>query len=159
MFFIKTILMLTFLLIFLQDIKERQVYWFLFPIIGFLSGILFYKKTLPELFFSSVITNMIFIFILIFVIFLYTKFKLNTKVLDTIGLGDLALFFVLSVSFSSISFISIFISALIFSLILHLFLVKTQNAVTVPLAGYMSLFFLLSYICYWTGFINNVYTI
>ena len=37
--------------------------------------------------------------------------------------------------------------------------VKKQKTVTVPLAGYMSLFFLISYVCHWAGVVNAVYTI
>ena len=80
MLILKVILVLSFSLVFLQDIKDRQVYWFLFPTIGFLCGLLFYQNTLPELFYISAILNMTFISMLIFVMFLYIKLKIKDQV-------------------------------------------------------------------------------
>lgn len=159
MFIIKTILSLCFFFIFIQDIKERQVYWFLFPVTGLLCALLFYYSTLPELFYLSIKYNFIFIFLLVLIISLYAKFKLKTSIFKTIGLGDLLLFLTLSSSFSTISFIIIFISSLIFSLALHLVSSKKQKLLTVPLAGYMSLFFLITYMVHWSGYVDLVYTI
>jgi len=159
MILIKLILIKAFVLVFIQDYKERQVYWFLFPIIGILGGILFYQNTLPELFLVSIKINLLFLAAMTLIIYLYAKFKLKTKFLNTLGLGDLLLFLAISVSFSTLSFIVLFISALIFSLVLHLALNESQKTVTVPLAGYMSLFFLISYLFYWAGFTNDIYTL
>ncbi len=159
MILIKIILTISLLLVFLQDTKERLVYWFLFPIIGVLCAFLFYKNTLPELFYNALKMNMVFILMVILIIFLYVKFKLKTTILNAIGLGDLLLFPALALAFSTVSFIIIFISALIFSLTLHLILSKNQKAITVPLAGYMSLFFLVTYLVHWSGYVNVVYTI
>lgn len=155
----KLILIIAFIVVFLQDYKERQVYWFMFLIIGLLGGFLFYKSTLPELFVSAVVLNISFICLLVFIMYLYAKIKLKTHFLQTIGIGDLFLFLALAVSFSTISFVVIFISSLIFSLLLHLYLSKNKKVETVPLAGYMSVFFLASYFFHWSGFINIVYTL
>lgn len=151
--------MISLIRVFFQDSKERQVHWFLFPIIGLLCGVLFYQNTLPELFLTSVTINFIFVALLIFVVYLYSKIKLKNALLKSIGLGDILFFLAVSLSFSTVSFIIIFISSLIFSLGLHLFISKNQKTVTIPLAGYMSLFFFVSYIFHWTGFINVVYNI
>ena len=91
---------------------------------------------------------------------LHTKFKLNVPLTQTIGIGDILLFVALTLSFSTVSFIVIFISALIFSLLLHLFRGgKTKLKTTVPLAGYMSFFFLMSYLFHWANLTNLVYNI
>jgi len=100
---IKLLLIITLFFIFIQDLKERQVFWFLFPILGLCTGFLLYQNALPEL--------------------------------------------VLPVF------------SLIFSLILHLFLSRNSTLKTVPLAGYMSLFFACVYTSNWFGLINSVYTI
>ena len=154
---IKLILAIALVLIFIQDLKARQVYWFLFPIIGVLGAILFYQSTLPELFYVAIKMNLLFLLVMTSGIYLYAKFKLKTHFFKTIGLGDLLLFLAISVSFSTISFIVLFISALVFSLVLHLIVNKSQKTITVPLAGYMSLFFLMSYLFYWAGFVDTVY--
>lgn len=159
MVFLKIILIGAFITVFVQDYKERQVYWFLFPCIGALGGILFYQNTTPGLFLAAIQMNLLFLAILVLIIYLYAKIKLKTKLLNTLGLGDLFLFLAISVSFSTLSFIVLFISALIFSLVLHLIIKKHQKALNVPLAGYMSLFFLTSYLCYWGRIIDNVYSL
>ncbi len=159
MILIKLILIIALALVFIQDYKERQAFWFLFLVIGVLGGVLFYQNTLPELFLVSVQINLLFLVVLLLIIYLYAKLKLKTKFLNTLGLGDLFLFLAMSVSFSSLSFIVLFISALIFSLVLHLFISKNKKTATVPLAGYMSLFFLISYLFYWVGFVDNFYSL
>lgn len=154
---VKIILLFTFGLIFYQDIKERQVYWFLFPLVGICVGSLFFFKTLSELFIAAIVINVLFVSILLLGIFLYAKFKLKSQ--KVIGLGDILFFLASAFAFSTISFIVIFIGSLIFSLVLHSAIAKNRNAVTVPLAGYMSLFFGLTYIAYWSGIIQSVYQI
>jgi len=146
-------------MILFQDVKERQVYWFLFPIVGLCTGILFYQDILPQLFYVTVVINFAFVLILMGVIFLYSKLKLKTSISNTFGLGDSLLFFALIFSFSSISFIVLFVFGLIFSLVLHLILKKNSKHQTVPLAGYLSLFFAVAYLAYWTGILNSIYTI
>ncbi|MBN4057923.1 hypothetical protein JYT34_00600 [Olleya sp. AH-315-K02] len=154
---VKIILVVTLGLILFQDLKERQVYWFLFPLVGISCGVLHYFNTLPELFYLSVVMNMIFTTILLLIVFLYTKFKLKIAFIEAFGLGDVLFFLMVSFSFSTISFVILFICALIFSLIVHLTLKKNSN--NVPLAGYMSLFFVFTYLAYWSGFINSVYRV
>jgi len=158
MLIVKIILIVTLGLILFQDVKERQVYWFLFPLVGFCFGVLHFFKTLPELFYTSVSMNILFTSVLLIIVYLYTKLKLKTNFKNAFGLGDVLFFLMVSFSFSTISFVILFICALIFSLVLHLTL-KKQSLTAVPLAGYMSLFFALSYLGHWFGFINSVYSI
>ncbi len=157
MLIVKIILIVTLGLILFQDVKERQVYWFLFPLVGLSCGVLHYFKTLPELFYSSLILNIGFASILLLIVILYIRFKLKIAFNKAFGLGDVLFFLVITFSFSTVSFIILFISALIFSLVLHLF-IKRKPA-TVPLAGYMSLFFGFAYLGHWFGFINSIYSI
>ncbi|MDG5490644.1 hypothetical protein [Psychroserpens sp. SPM9] len=159
MIVIKLILIGLFSMIFYQDYKDRQVYWFLFPLVGLCSGILFYKSTLPELFWSSIILNSVFIAFLLLVVLLYSKLTLNLKISEAFGSGDAFLFTVLIFSFSTVSFLIIFVFALLFSLVIHLLLKKYSAVKTVPLAGYLSLFFGCSYIAFWLGITNSLYTI
>ena len=156
---LKIVLITALFWILLQDVKERQVYWFLFPIAGICCGILHYTSTLPELFAVSVLMNLLFVLLLLSVIFLYARLKLKARFKDVFGLGDLLLFVCLSVSFSTVSFIVIFISALIFSLLIHLSIRQKESKTSVPLAGYMSVFFICAFMAYWTGIINFVYSI
>jgi len=154
---VKITLIALFLIVLYQDLKERQVYWFLFPLIGLCCGFLYYSVTLTELFISSVLINSAFVSLLLVVVYIYTRLKLKTSFFEGIGLGDILLFFGLTFTFSSVSFIVIFIGALVFSLVLHLAFKRSKS--TVPLAGYISLFFGLTYLSYWLGIINSVYSI
>lgn len=146
-------------MVLLQDVKERQVHWFLFPIIGICSGILLYQNTFSQLFFSTILINLSFLVLLIGIVYLYSKLKLKTAISNTFGLGDGLLFLVLAFSFSSVSFLVLFVFGLVFSLILHLFFKQKTKQKTVPLAGYLSLFFAITYISHWAGILNSVYTI
>ncbi len=146
-------------MVLIQDIKERQVYWFLFPMIGLLSGVLLYQNLFPDLFYKTVLLNLAFVGILIAVVFLYSKLRLKTSVLNTFGLGDGLLFLALAFSFSSISFIILFVFGLVFSLVLHLVLKRKSKQTTVPLAGYLSLFFAITYLSHWVDILKSVYLI
>ncbi len=156
---IKILLILSLGLILFQDLKERQVYWFLFPIVALCVGALFFMKTLPELFYTSVLLNLTFVALLLGTVFLYTKYKLKTTFSQAIGLGDVLFLCALAFAYASISFMILLPSALIFSLILHVCLPKNKKTTTVPLAGYMSLFFGITYLGFWFGIINSLYQV
>ncbi|WP_299363517.1 hypothetical protein [Winogradskyella sp.] len=148
------------LFVFYQDVKERLVYWFLFPVIAICSGILLYNNMFYEAIKTTLIINFAFVLFLVLVVLGYSKFKLNTSISQTFGLGDTLLFFALAFTFSSISFLVLFVFGLIFSLTLHL-LIKRRSVEhkTVPLAGYLSLFFAIAYVSHWTGILKSVYSI
>lgn len=76
---------------------------------------------------------------------------------NTFGLGDILLFVALAFTFASMSFIIFFIFGLVFSLLLHLLLKHKSKLKTVPLAGYLSLFFSVAYISNWLGFLPTLY--
>ena len=156
----KTLLVTALFVTFIQDQKERRVYWFLFPIIGVLGGLLFYNKVSLNIFLTSVGVNLLIVGVLLLVIFLYAKFKLKIRAYKAIGLGDIFLFLAATVCFTYPSFIVLFVSALIFSLILHLYKTRDKKQdITVPLAGYMCLFFLVCFSANWLGIVNNLYVI
>ena len=159
MLILKIILIASLCLIFYQDLKERQVYWFLFPLFATISAILFYNSTLPELFYISVGMNFIFISILLLIVFLYSKLKLKSNFSETFGFGDVLLFVGLIFSFSTISFLILFVFSLLFALIIHLIIKQYSKLQSVPLAGYISLFFGLTYILYWAGFTSSLYAL
>ncbi len=147
------------MLVFWQDLKAREVYWFLFPIVALTSGILLFTKMFSELFYMTLVINISFVLILMLVIFVYSKIKLKVAIDQVFGLGDGLLFLALAFTFSSVSFLILFVFGLIFSLVLHLFLKNKSEHSTVPLAGYLSLFFSISYISHWSGLIKTLYII
>jgi hypothetical protein len=142
MWFLKLGLITLFLLIFFQDFKDRKVLWFLYPLVGILVLILQIQKVNLYSTLVNVGCNLSFVLILLFVCNLYAKLKLKKPFLSEVfGLGDVLFFIFISFSFSTISFLILFVFSLFFSLILHQFLKNNHPEETVPLAGYMSLFF------------------
>jgi hypothetical protein len=142
MWMLKLLLIGVFLLVFIQDCKDRKVYWFLYPVIGILVFVLQIKaiSVYPALLNAGF--NLGFVSLLLVVCFLYAKIKLRKPFLtEVFGWGDILFFVAIAFSFSMVSFVILFVFALLFSLLLHLVLKQNQTEKTVPLAGYMSLFF------------------
>lgn len=140
MWYLKLILILVFIIVLYQDFNNRLVYWFLYPIIGILAfAIQLYNLPLTIVFFNLGI-NLLFVAFILGVSYLYVKYrKLDFK--SAIGIGDILFFVFISCTFSIVSFLILFVFALLFSLILHFVLSNKTEQQTVPLAGYMSLFF------------------
>lgn len=159
MILLKIIIIAVLLLIFYQDFKERQVYWFLFPFLALGCAILFYNGTLPELFFVAVLLNLSFILFLLAIIFLYAKIKLKQPFKAVFGAGDVLLFLGLVFTFSTLSFLIVFVFSLFFSLLIHLAVSRHSKEKTVPLAGYMSFFFAIMYLSFWTGITPSLYAL
>ncbi len=156
---IKLILIASLLYIFFQDFKDREVYWFLFPIVGILTGVLHFNEVLKEVFLLTLIYNVFFVLFIFILTFFYIKLKLKEKFSHVFGYGDLLFFIAITFSFSSFSFIVLFVMSLIFSLSLHLILKNKASQSSVPLAGHMSLFFLFTYLAYWMGVVDSLYRI
>lgn len=142
MWIFKFLLIGVFLLVFYQDHKDRKVYWFLYPIIGCL---VFVLQMQSVSIYSSLINtgiNLMFMFFLLLICYLYAKLKLKRPFLkEVFGVGDLLFFIFIAFSFSIVSFLMLVAFSLLFSLLLHFAINYKQAEKTVPLAGYMSLFF------------------
>lgn len=134
-----TISLLLLLIIFFQDVKERRVYWFLFPFIGISLGWLNRLELGTQQFLIQGIVNLGIVLVVLSILFGYAKFKIKRPFNQVFGLGDLLFFLVISFSFPTISFIVLFVGGVLFSGSLHL--ASFGKKETVPLAGYMALFF------------------
>lgn len=147
MIFFKILIILVFCLIFWQDYKHQMVYWFLYPLIGILAFFIQLEFLDFKLIAMNSSLNLLFVTILLFAIYFYSKIILKEKLINqSIGSGDVLLFIFLCFTFSFVSFFTIFTFSLIFSLVLHLFFKnKNQLKESVPLAGYISLFFCAIY--------------
>ncbi len=156
MWILKISLILVFGLIFYQDLKERMAWWFLFPIVSVLAIALHLQSDSIEFVTISIVFNLFFIGFLLLVIYLYSKYKMKTSFFEVIGLGDVLLFVALSFSFSTITFIILFVFSLLIALLLHIVLPNKEHQ-NVPLAGYMSLFFAISYLAFWFHITPNLY--
>ncbi|WP_163408511.1 general secretion pathway protein [Flavobacterium ajazii] len=150
MWCLKSILVIVFALVLYQDFKSRLVYWFLYPIMGVLAFTIQLGNVPLEIAFTNFGFNLLFVILILAVSAAYIKFR-NLELKNTIGLGDVLFFIFIAGAFSIVSFLVLFVFSLVFSLMLHLVLNNRKKQATVPLAGYMSLFFGVVYIasfCY-----------
>lgn len=160
MLFIKIILILVLFLILVQDYKERKVFWFLYPIVGVLVFLLKFKQNGIEVSIMNSILNLCFVTLILLVAYIYNLIKLKLKFLkEVFGLGDVLFFVFISFSFATVSFITLFVFSLVFSLLLHELFKKKSQYKSIPLAGYMSLFFGVIYLLSFAVNISFLYAI
>lgn len=140
MWYLKLILVIVFAFVLYQDFKSRLVYWFLYPIIGVLAFAIQLQNLPVSIALTNLGFNLLFVVLILLVSILYIKFR-NLDFKNTIGIGDILFFLFIAGTFSIVSFLILFVFSLVFSLILHIVLNNKKEQTTVPLAGYMSLFF------------------
>ncbi len=139
---IKIALIVFLAVILIQDCKERAVHVLLFPISAALFMTLHYHIGNKMLFLTYIGINMLLVSLILLVLFLYSKLWLKIDFINgSFGLGDLFFFLIIATAYPTISFIVLFVGAIFFSLMAHYIYRKKQKAKTVPLAGYMALFF------------------
>jgi hypothetical protein len=148
---LKCILILLFVLILIQDYKDRLVYWFLFPVTAVISFLLFYFRTGLYIALTNTIINLFLgSLIIITSAFITSKVLKKAYLNKSIGLGDILMIVSLSFTFASVTHIILLTFSFIFSFILHFYMNNTEakhtKHTTVPLAGYMAAFYAIVYI-------------
>lgn len=144
--FLKSVLIVVFFTIFHQDNKERLVSAYLYFLVALLGTILyaFYSPNYFVLIFE-VLINLLIILTVLLVAYLTSRLIFKNKFLNhSFGIGDAFMFISLCFLFPSSTFILFFVFSLFSSLIIHLIFNKKNK--TIPLAGFMSLFYGLIYI-------------
>ncbi len=132
---------MVFALIAYQDFKDRAVYWFLFPVMGILLGIIYFSKTLPLQYVITSMYNILIISIIVLVLFAYTRYIAKKKFLDvSFGLGDFLFFYAFALGFPTYTFLLLFVGSILFALAAHLALNRKRDFETIPLAGLMGIF-------------------
>lgn len=154
---IKLLFIATLVGVFYQDVKERKVYLWLLIVSIALFGFLHFRNSFTEVYATSVLTNVFIVFIIVAILFLYARFKLNLSLHESFGLGDLLFFLAVAVGFPTLSFIVLFSFSLLFSLVLFLITKKQLKNKTVPLAGFQALFLALIFLLNWTFNFVNLY--
>ena len=143
-----------------QDLKERAVWWFLFPLFALLAGYLHYNESLSWFFLPNILFNLMAVAGIFISAYLYAHFKMKVDFFqEAVGWGDLLFFLGLAVAFPSQAFLVILVFSMIFSLGLHTFISRSKKNDTVPLAGYASLFLICIYLSSWLGLYKNLYFI
>lgn len=156
----KVLLMVSLLIIFLQDLRDREVYAFLFPLLGILGSYLFFINSNFDYYLLSLGINILIIAIILLLNYLFSRFIMKKHFLrEALGPGDILFFIAFALSFPTVTFINFFVFSILFTFVLHLALsklVKDKNR-DIPLAGYMSLFLMTAYSVSWLGFYDTLY--
>ncbi len=126
----------------IQDFKERQVYWFLFPLASILLGLVHFLNTAePLAFLNYIALNVLFVTLILGVLYLTTRIIFKKRFLNhSLGLGDILFFYAFAIGFPTITFVILFTNAILFALLLFFVFKKKLHLQTVPLAGLMSSF-------------------
>ncbi|MGS2765206.1 hypothetical protein [Sinomicrobium sp. M5D2P9] len=167
MLFVKICLIAVLGIIFYQDYRSRMVSLPLFILAILLFAGLHFFRADRYVFWISIGINLGFISIISGILYLYSRFKLRSAFINgSFGAGDLFFFVAIALGFPPVTFVVLFTFSIVFSLLLHIFPVprnlfkpvpvKTGEHIsgknpgepqqTVPLAGYMALFFIVVFI-------------
>lgn len=159
MIWLNCILILCLSVIAYQDFKSKTVSWILFPILAIVGGIAHKHHATWIAFGISIGINLALVALVVLVLFLYAKYKINKPFLEAVfGLGDVLMLLAFAFLFPTLSFLNFFVFSLLFSLIISLFLRFNRGTSTVPLAGLIGLFLIAVYGLYWAGLTPNIYT-
>ncbi|WP_271765809.1 hypothetical protein [Aquimarina algiphila] len=157
MLLLKIITISVLAIIIYQDLKDREVFWFMFPILMGLLGFLHYHHTQQISFLYAVVINVGVLIVVMGLLYLYTLIKIKRPFFEEVfGVGDLLFFVALAIGFPTVTFIVLFVFSLVFSLLVWLMIKKKAKHNTVPLAGYMSVFLIVTFITQW---ITNTLTL
>lgn len=141
---LKAILIVLLLAVFYQDYKAQLVSWYLFPLTAIAFGINFYVmigENLPY-FLYSVAFNCCMVLLVLLVLFLYSRLKMKMKFINAaFGVGDVLMLFAIAFGFPPYTFLILLSISVLFALGCHFILKRKYPYRTVPLAGYMALFF------------------
>ncbi len=150
MLLLKIIIISVLIIIMYQDLKDREVTWFIFPILIGLLGLLHYHHTQRINFLYAILINAGILVVIMGLLYLYTLIKIKRPFFEEVfGVGDLLFFVALAIGFPTMTFIVLFVFSLIFSLLVWLMIKKKAKHNTVPLAGYMSVFLTMTFIMQW----------
>ena len=144
-----------------QDFRERQVWFFLFPLCALVGGYLFFKEATPSFYFTTIAINLGIVSLIVFLNFLVARFVLKKSLLkEALGLGDILFFIVFAISFPTFAFLNFFVFSLVITWVLYIVIrMRDSRIQTAPLAGCMALFLMGIYGTYWMGFLDALYLI
>jgi len=157
MLVLEILILLILLLIFVQDIRARSVYWILFPLLAGALILLNYwqLKTITSVW-QPVSINLGFIILQYMLVTVY--FSLRQKKLVNIsdqllGFGDILFLGAVAFYLSVLNFLFFYITSLIGSLIIWLIwqLFSSKKSKEIPLAGFQSILLILFLVSCWWG--------
>ena len=126
-----------------QDFRERKVDFLLFILVGAALGSIYFLKTTPIVFITTITINIAFILVVLLILNLYTRLKMKKRLKETFGLGDALFFIGFALGFPTAAFLVLFCFSVFFSFLLFMALKRNLKTQTVPLAGFQALFLVI----------------
>jgi hypothetical protein len=150
MFWMEFVFVIWLAFIIYQDFKYKSITWLLFPLGLAIALVLGLQNTLPLSLIKNTAINYLFLTVQIFLVACYFLFIRKNKISELkkyFGLGDMLFFLIIGIFISPINFI-FFLIVSFFAITLGYsvyFLIKgkIEQKKQIPLAGLMSVFFLL----------------
>ncbi|CAN5433786.1 general secretion pathway protein [soil metagenome] len=147
MLFLKVFILITLLLIFIQDWKNRAVFWFFFPLLAVSLFFLNYlTHTGTEGIWQPSLINIGFLTIQLLLVTAYFSIKAKRPVNITrnlLGLGDILFLWSIAFYLSVLNFLFFYIASLVCVLLFWMFyqLIASKKDKQIPLAGIQALLF------------------
>ncbi len=130
-----------------QDIRERMVQWMLFPLAGIFLALAHLQHTTLLLFLISCGANILLVTAVLLLLWGYTRYFRKKRFLNTsFGLGDILFFYAFALGFPTLTFTILFAAAIVFSLLAFVILRYLKESETVPLAGFMGIFLMVTFL-------------
>jgi len=124
-----------------QDIRDREVIWVLFPLLGTCLALTFGLQVGLSLYAMTILINLVLTSGVILLLWTVTTFLFKKPFLNvSFGLGDLLLFYMIALGFPTMTFVHLLVGSLLFSLVAFSLMKILLQTKTVPLAGLMGLF-------------------
>lgn len=154
MLFIKILILIILLTIFIQDIISRSVYWIVFPLLIVLFVLLRIKNQSISEILQSILINCGFLLFNLVLVSLYFSLKKATWINITkklLGWGDILFLTAIIFYLSTLNFIFFYLISLVFVLFFWLIwqLVVNKNNAHIPLAGMQALMLMCFLITDW----------
>lgn len=157
MVLIRILVLFVLLLIFIQDLKSRSVYWFLFPVLVIL---FFAISLLQHRSFAEILQPawMILSFLAIQLLLVSAYFSIKNRrwiniTDELLGWGDILLLLSIAFYLSVLNFLFFYLASLVLSLTSWLIwkLVSARESKQIPLAGFQAIGLAVFLMCDWYG--------
>lgn len=150
--FARIILVVSLIFLMFQDIKNRKISWpllLVMPVAFFLTGQI---ESFNAEYFGNVLFNVAFVILQLAIAagyFFLKEKKVKNLINNKLGIGDILFLLSITFIFSKVNFIVFYVSGLLFSMIIYLFLLglKAVKQKTIPLAGLLSAYLLIVFVC------------
>lgn len=124
-----------------QDVRDREVTWIWFPLLGISLGLVHGLQVGFFVFAYAAITNLMLTSSILLMLWAVVRYILKKPFLNvSFGLGDLLFLYAMALGFPTMTYVYLLVASLIFSLVAFIPMKLFLKVSTVPMAGLMGLF-------------------